>query len=803
MTDAKNWKPQGLIGWSLTLVACLLAVLMAGLAYCMIYPVRWDGPGVIGALVLFFPLHLLIVTVVAAGLGFLAQRSGAGLAAWMFGLVVVMTTITASIPTGAASARRSPAPRLRTFSSDTPPLRSSILVRPRNDPMNRSYIMNKIALNFLLSAVLSVGCTMFAAAIGQAGNEMSEKPTITFDANAAIGAVSPLLFGANHRWVSSAAGSADPRTGFTYPRVVDQIKDVGISMIRYPAGTLGNLFQWQRAIGPQTRRGRQVSGLVVMPMPYDSKFGPDEYGDLLNKTGATGNLMINFATATAADAANFVAYMTAPQGSPPVNGVDWAARRAANGHPAPYKVAYVEIGNEYEPSIQSLIDQNYWILGEPVQINPACAADKISCLYAFGGSTRFVNQPAVQMTDWREPTSISSGAPRQTLYARYAPVTAGSETVFMNGVAWKGLSNLSAAAPDATVYQIDYKSGGITFGDGVHGAIPPKGAKVTVTYTSGPHEGFVDFYRAIKTANPGVKVCSSIHDESFIRIMGAQHAYDCIQQHPYVIGNPKVHTLSGGVNDFFLHMAARTMHLGSEVQHTQRLVKQHAGANANKVEMLLSEYGQLGTFPTYAPHFARSHGQAILNALCIREWVLNRVAAADRTVLTDYTFKPIPADLAAVQFSDSATAGDFALFGGPGPDTVITPPALAMKLLRQNMGDTLLTSSMSRSSKVSSSKGDSFDALQTFATRDAQGHVFLVVINADPQHAIRATIAPANLVHGPKVTVSTLASPNITDENNPIHPAFVAIKQRSVKVGTGNFDLVFSKLSITAIKLSP
>jgi hypothetical protein len=49
MTDANTWKPHGATAWLLTLAACLVALLMAGLAYCMLSPVRWDGPGQFGA----------------------------------------------------------------------------------------------------------------------------------------------------------------------------------------------------------------------------------------------------------------------------------------------------------------------------------------------------------------------------------------------------------------------------------------------------------------------------------------------------------------------------------------------------------------------------------------------------------------------------------------------------------------------------------------------------------------------------------------------------------------------------------
>jgi alpha-L-arabinofuranosidase len=114
----------------------------------------------------------------------------------------------------------------------------------------------------------------------------------------------------------------------------------------------------------------------------------------------------------------------------------------------------------------------------------------------------------------------------------------------------------------------------------------------------------------------------------------------------------------------------------------------------------------------------------------------------------------------------------------------------------------LLTSSVARSPKVSSSKGDSFDALQTYATRDAQGNVYLVVINVDPARDISATVATGSFTHGRTATVSTLASPNINDENTLANPTFVAIRQRTADVGTGNFELSFPKHSVTAIRLS-
>ncbi|KVE36320.1 alpha-L-arabinofuranosidase C-terminal domain-containing protein [Burkholderia sp. TSV86] len=627
------------------------------------------------------------------------------------------------------------------------------------------------------------------------------KPVVSFDTTARIGTVNPLLFGINHRWLSNGVGTTDPQTGITYPQVSDQIKDIGFTMIRYPAGTLANTFQWERAIGPQAQRGGQVGGIPVasLALPRDSTFGPDEYGNLLDVTGATGDLMLNVATAGPADSANFIAYMTAPQGSAPVNGVDWAAKRAANGHPAPYKIAYAELGNEYDPSVDLpyqgvIVNQTYWINGEPVSFNkPACAANKRECLYAFGGSTRFTAEPAVAQNDWRPETSISSGAAGQVFYARYASVAQASDTVYVNGVAWQSVPDIGTAAGAGNFYQLDNATGAIRFGDGTHGAIPPAGATITVTYTT-THAGFVDHYNAIKAVNPAIKVCSSIFDNTFLKLMGSQYAYDCVAQHLYAKLDASKST---GLSDYFGQVMLSTNSQAAKVQATQAAIKQYAGSRAAGVGMLLSEYGHLGTMPAYAPYFPRSLGEGVMHGLFLRQWMINGIEAADRHVLSDYTYGTAPADLAAISSSDNA------LLQGPGPNTIESPTALAMKLFTQNTGGTLVRSAVTNNPARTLSDGQTLAALQTVATVDAAGNAYLIVINEDPENAVNALVSPQGLPRsGNSVSVSTLNSANITDENNPANATAVQIARRTVQVGTGSFNWTFPAHSISAIKFS-
>ncbi len=86
----------------LALVALLLAAATAGLAWCMAFPVRWDGVGRFGALALHFPLHLLVLTSVAWLLSRLAGRMRAVAASGLLIVTAMASLVMALAPTVAA-----------------------------------------------------------------------------------------------------------------------------------------------------------------------------------------------------------------------------------------------------------------------------------------------------------------------------------------------------------------------------------------------------------------------------------------------------------------------------------------------------------------------------------------------------------------------------------------------------------------------------------------------------------------------------------------------------------------------------
>jgi acetyl esterase/lipase len=97
-SPVKSWKPRGIWGWLLTLGAVLLALCMVVPAYCMAVPVQFIFPGFLGLDALVFPLHLLVVTVLALLLWWVAKLSRARLARTLFGFVAILTAIMALTP---------------------------------------------------------------------------------------------------------------------------------------------------------------------------------------------------------------------------------------------------------------------------------------------------------------------------------------------------------------------------------------------------------------------------------------------------------------------------------------------------------------------------------------------------------------------------------------------------------------------------------------------------------------------------------------------------------------------------------
>ena len=121
--------------------------------------------------------------------------------------------------------------------------------------------------------------------------------------------------------------------------VVGALKALKVPNVRWPGGCFADEYHWRNGIGPAGKRPATLNpnwGGVIEP----NSFGTHEFFDFLQQIGAEAYLSINVGSGTPAEAADWLEYMTTPQPTA------LAQQRAANGHPAPFGVSFLGIGNE-------------------------------------------------------------------------------------------------------------------------------------------------------------------------------------------------------------------------------------------------------------------------------------------------------------------------------------------------------------------------------------------------------------------------------------------------------------------------
>ena len=136
-------------------------------------------------------------------------------------------------------------------------------------------------------------------------------------------------------WVGP--NSKIPNTRGIRNDVVAALKAISVPNVRWPGGCFADEYHWRKGIGPE----RVVTlnpnwGGVIEP----NTFGTHEFMDFLDQIGAEAFLSINVGSGSPQEAAEWLEYLTTLQPT------TLSKERAANGHPAPYKIAYLGIGNE-------------------------------------------------------------------------------------------------------------------------------------------------------------------------------------------------------------------------------------------------------------------------------------------------------------------------------------------------------------------------------------------------------------------------------------------------------------------------
>jgi alpha-L-arabinofuranosidase len=621
-----------------------------------------------------------------------------------------------------------------------------------------------------------------------------------------LGTISPYLFGANLLWPYDAEGAFDPSRDRFYPSFVDEVRAVGVTALRYPAGITSDSFDWWRAIGPPDKRqmnepyGVQAAGpkpCCTLDGPVASAVGPDEFGRLLGQVGAIGTVTVNFISGTAQEAADFVAYMTAPYARHPSRNPSqpsyWAALRAHNGHPAAYDVPYWEVGNEQDGP-----GQFGWRSGRVVDIGrhkTHCPASTPAvCLYAFGGTTSFSHQLVGTFADEERSASRSTGGADQSFYAYFPPAVPGTETVFVGRHLWQPVRDLSSAGPAAHVYRFDAASARITFGNGKHGAIPRAGDRVTINYQSGPHSGFVEFYAAMKRMNPHIQVCESEEEDlTFLAVMGHTYRYDCVELHKYA----KPLDTNAPMTQYEERLMAVPMTEGVRLTALQEAIRSYSGKD---IPVVLTEYGQLvEPMPAADPDFNLSLDESLLVASQLRQWVDHNLPLAEKYLLDSAPF--LGAYRLSANIDTSGLSVDSAMIAGPGPPFLVEPTGEVMHLLAQLAGAQRLASTVVSGPAMQPARGTKIPVLQSLAA--SSGHILdILAIDTSPWQAVKTRVDLGSLEHGRHMLASVLDGPSPLAYNTLAHPAEVGTFTRFVVLrAKHDFWWTFPAHSVTLLQL--
>ena len=625
------------------------------------------------------------------------------------------------------------------------------------------------------------------------------------------------IFGINHRYAFNGYGTFDSKEMKMKDEFTKLYEQAGFGSIRYPGGTISNLFNWKTTLGDKKDRKKQIHGFYNNEGQggIEPNFGIKEIADFADQVGSEIVYVYSLGRGNAQDAADLVEFLNAKVGTNPNGGIDWAEVRAKNGHKEPYNVRYFEIGNEMQQAwggSDGTASQGYWT----TYVNGDAGAEKA---YTEGGQAKFVQKYAVDEENWNKKASQSDGKPNLVRYLRYANQNPGKlvdgkivedpEYKAVNdGVKvyvgtdgnldeWTVVSNFENSKATDKHCVVDYSTGRITFGDGKKGMIPPAGKNIYATYTV-DREGFIDVSKAIKQTTEKINeiektnyksnVYTSFESHGFINRMnelGANEWYDGMTIHPYS------GSVSGGTNaEAFYDDAmkkAESVGIQKVREYVERLPK-------GKVPVI-SEYGIFRNTESQV----RSQTHALYIAKVIMEYVKLGSPYIQKHCLSDWYSSGAdslgPTQQAVIQVvaqdgADKKTGeGNFAFFS--------TPSAHVFQMLNAGFGENVVEATFEKDSTMS----NGVKTLSSLASVDEKGNMYVALANVDREKDQNVMLDVKGVdVSGRDIEIQRLESDKITDENTLEAPDKVSVQTEKTKMPEGQI-IKLKKHSFAIVKI--
>ncbi|KPC84708.1 alpha-N-arabinofuranosidase [Streptomyces sp. NRRL S-4] len=124
--------------------------------------------------------------------------------------------------------------------------------------------------------------------------------------------------------------------------VLDLVRELGVTAIRYPGGNFVSGYRWEDSVGPADERPRRLD--LAWRSTETNRFGLSEYIDFLRKVGpqAEPMLAVNLGTRGVQEAIRLQEYANHPAGT------ELSDLRAAHGDKDPFGIRLWCLGNEMD-----------------------------------------------------------------------------------------------------------------------------------------------------------------------------------------------------------------------------------------------------------------------------------------------------------------------------------------------------------------------------------------------------------------------------------------------------------------------
>jgi alpha-N-arabinofuranosidase len=162
-----------------------------------------------------------------------------------------------------------------------------------------------------------------------------------------VGEVHPRLFGAfvEHMGRCVYTGIYEPghpradASGFRED-VIDLVRELGVTVVRYPGGNFVSGYRWEDGVGPQHERPRRLN--LAWHTTETNEFGLDEFVRWAARAGVEPMLAVNLGTRGIDEAVALLEYANVS------GGTARSDDRIANGSDAPYDIRMWCLGNEMD-----------------------------------------------------------------------------------------------------------------------------------------------------------------------------------------------------------------------------------------------------------------------------------------------------------------------------------------------------------------------------------------------------------------------------------------------------------------------